>query len=671
MGDYSDSSNNLQFLFKKSLGVVSTFKDTAFYNEIARRFRTPVQAEDVNIETAPTLPDWEDLSLSSGAMASLGFDLDGNDFASVDFTELHTYDSTYTKNGTKTPGMYLDSSGIVALFVRLKLDKMEGDATTNLDDSAIVYTKYPTDSSNISLMDSAYQFNYNSQINVNSSIPIFKPYNYTLEYSSDDSTFYQVTNDIGNWSFDINSGTIIFEDDPSLNNNIIDLSNGDLYFTFVNYVGLQGIQNLIYHGASGHSGIGTKDPQSELDISGSMRITKDLTLTEDLYVSLTDVLHVDSTNKTVSIGLDTANYSASGDLHVVGHTQISGTLNISGGSSFGSGMCPIGTIIMWVTNTAPSGYGTWLLCDGRSCSQYTTLVTILGSDNVPDFSTGYMRSAANGDISTNTGGQTLTNGITLDISNLPKHTHELDGHSHNFSIGDHHHYYNITNSHSHSGSSNGHGHTSYSHFHNVTGTTNHTHIITGHDHAYTENGHTHTITHNHGALSISHHHEYDKGTGTSRNGQEKGENGSSLFGVNNISLSNPDGTTNQDGDFTTNTNANTNWTANNSTANDNAQVGTTTDTLDDQIDLGRNDASERYDTTDGADPSTNTHSGFSMNLNETSLTSLNQTAGIKLDDATVNLTDHNIPATVTTGTSFQIEIDDLYRIEIFYYIRAE
>ena len=39
--------------------------------------------------------------------------------------------------------MYLDSSGIVALFVRLKLDKMEGDATTNLHDSAIVYTKYP------------------------------------------------------------------------------------------------------------------------------------------------------------------------------------------------------------------------------------------------------------------------------------------------------------------------------------------------------------------------------------------------------------------------------------------------------------------------------------------------------------------------------------------------
>ena len=101
MGDYSDSSNNLQFLFKKSLGVVSTLKNVKFYNEISRIFRTPVQAEDVNIETTPTLPVWNDSSDNSL------FNLGSDDFASVDFTELHTFDTTYTKKWNKNHPAYI------------------------------------------------------------------------------------------------------------------------------------------------------------------------------------------------------------------------------------------------------------------------------------------------------------------------------------------------------------------------------------------------------------------------------------------------------------------------------------------------------------------------------------------------------------------------------------
>ena len=343
----------------------------------------------------------------------------------------------------KSPGVYLDSSGIVALFVQLKLDKMEGTESTNLDASAIVYTKYSTDSSNISLMDSAYQFNYNSQINVNSGIPVFKPYNYTLEYSSssDDSTFYQVTNDMGNWSFDTNSGTIIFEDDPSLNNSIIDLSNGDLrHFTFVKYVGLQGIENLIYH-KNEKIGIGIQNPRYKLDISGSVNISKDLEINDDLYVDTT--LCVDSSDKRIGINV----FDPITDLHVVGNTTISGTLDI--GSGVGPGMCPIGTIIMWVNNEGPdSQYGTWLLCDGSGvlANDYPDLSNVLSSSSgivyLPDlsFSSGYTKGGPiDNETDISFGGDDSTGDITLYESNLPPHTHILSGHSHDLNNAVHSH----------------------------------------------------------------------------------------------------------------------------------------------------------------------------------------------------------------------------------------
>jgi len=660
MGDYSDSSNNLQFLFKKSLGIVSTFKDTAFYNEIARRFKTPVKTEDVNIETAPTLPVWE--ASSDNSVFNLGSD----DFASVDFTELHTYDSTYTKNGTKTPGMYLDISGIVALFVRLKLDKMEGDATTNLDDSAIVYTKYPTDSSNISLMDSAYQFNYNSQINVNSSIPVFKPYNYTLEYSSDDSTFYQVTNDMGNWSFDTNSGTIIFEDDPSLNNNIIDLSNGDLYFTFVKYVGLQGIQNLIYHDSSGHSGIGTKDPQSELDISGSMRITKDLTLTEDLYVTLTDVLHVDSTNKTVSIGLDTANYSASGDLHVVGDTEITGTLNI--GSGIGPGMCPIGTIIIWVKNTPPSGYGTWLLCNGQSCTDYTSLQAIVG-DNVPNLTGSYSRGGPIGsENNISYGGSNTTNSITLAAANLPEHGHEGHDHGHTITVAQHRHPTNISHAHE-IAAVNSHTHEINAHTHNIDDSnTNHTHNANAqHAHNVTTISHGHATNHEHNDVDVSHSHVYEYFNDFGINVVKRGNEASNLIdniekriGGNELNTGNAnvDGSANcSQEEFQTN-----NSTCNIATSNLNS---TTVD-----LDSGQVYSSDITTNFVGAD-SNNSTWNVNPSVDDSAVTCVD--AGIKVTLGNVNQSNHNVSGTSGTnyGVSFNFDGVNLSCVEIFYYIRAE
>ena len=45
---------------------------------------------------------------------------------------------------------------------------------------------------------------------------------------------------------------------------------------------------------------------------------------------------------------------------------------------------PIGTIIAWASSTNPED-GTWLECNGQSCSKYPQLVAILGSNKVPDY----------------------------------------------------------------------------------------------------------------------------------------------------------------------------------------------------------------------------------------------------------------------------------------------
>ncbi|MDY5044993.1 tail fiber protein [Phascolarctobacterium sp.] len=45
----------------------------------------------------------------------------------------------------------------------------------------------------------------------------------------------------------------------------------------------------------------------------------------------------------------------------------------------GGGGVPIGTIIAWPGSSAPTEGGTWLLCNGQSCSSYPALVAIVGS----------------------------------------------------------------------------------------------------------------------------------------------------------------------------------------------------------------------------------------------------------------------------------------------------
>ena len=45
---------------------------------------------------------------------------------------------------------------------------------------------------------------------------------------------------------------------------------------------------------------------------------------------------------------------------------------------------PIGTIIAWASGSDPED-GTWLECNGQSCTAYPQLVAVLGSNKVPDY----------------------------------------------------------------------------------------------------------------------------------------------------------------------------------------------------------------------------------------------------------------------------------------------
>lgn len=46
---------------------------------------------------------------------------------------------------------------------------------------------------------------------------------------------------------------------------------------------------------------------------------------------------------------------------------------------------PIGTVIAFAGNGSPSDDGTWLECNGQSCSGYAELVNTLGKSTVPDY----------------------------------------------------------------------------------------------------------------------------------------------------------------------------------------------------------------------------------------------------------------------------------------------
>lgn len=52
---------------------------------------------------------------------------------------------------------------------------------------------------------------------------------------------------------------------------------------------------------------------------------------------------------------------------------------------------PVGTVITWASANNPNENGTWLECNGQSCTAYPDLVKVLGSDTVPDYRGVFLR----------------------------------------------------------------------------------------------------------------------------------------------------------------------------------------------------------------------------------------------------------------------------------------
>lgn len=52
---------------------------------------------------------------------------------------------------------------------------------------------------------------------------------------------------------------------------------------------------------------------------------------------------------------------------------------------------PIGTVITWASWNNPTESGTWLECNGQSCSAYPELVAVLGKSTVPNYKGVFLR----------------------------------------------------------------------------------------------------------------------------------------------------------------------------------------------------------------------------------------------------------------------------------------
>lgn len=52
---------------------------------------------------------------------------------------------------------------------------------------------------------------------------------------------------------------------------------------------------------------------------------------------------------------------------------------------------PVGTVITWASANNPNENGTWLECNGQSCTAYPELVKVLGTDTVPDYRGVFLR----------------------------------------------------------------------------------------------------------------------------------------------------------------------------------------------------------------------------------------------------------------------------------------
>ena len=164
----TNTEEHIHSLLKKSFNVISTHKDTEWYNEEYGRHQTIFEANDINIQTPPLVTVWETSKLSDVSLSEYDLNINtSQSFSNVNsnFPHISSMNGVHFSDTIgKLPGAYLDTSGSVMLFVRVKLDRLNH---SGIDPSANVYTKYLTDTSVNSLLSNSFQFNYKNQIKFN------------------------------------------------------------------------------------------------------------------------------------------------------------------------------------------------------------------------------------------------------------------------------------------------------------------------------------------------------------------------------------------------------------------------------------------------------------------------------------------------------------------------
>ncbi len=133
------------------------------------------------------------------------------------------------------------------------------------------------------------------------------------------------------------------------------------------------------------------------DGAGNLSWANDIDTNTDTDDQTIDVLNLNGTSLEVSLEND---------------GQATKTVDLSGLA------VPVGTIMMWATNTPPTG---WVLCDGASITAYPQLVTVLGSNNAPNLEDRFPYGAGSLKTLGQSGG---SDSVALSEANIPEHSHD-------------------------------------------------------------------------------------------------------------------------------------------------------------------------------------------------------------------------------------------------------
>ena len=211
-----DALEQVNVLFKSSMGFPSTLETTPWYNETTVKYNNSVNGENIFLDTIPTSPTgWTTVS---------------NTNAKINSTDLAT--NGYVKD---------DSTGTIRHFHRLILSAVPSSNNNSY---------YLLDTSGDNILADGLQFNTKWSGSGD------KPYPYVLTNESfiDDEpdapeTLLQNASG-GNWMYDIKNGIVFF---PDYSSSLCNSDTNQPVFSFYKYIGRKGIDKLIKFGTSNPS----------------------------------------------------------------------------------------------------------------------------------------------------------------------------------------------------------------------------------------------------------------------------------------------------------------------------------------------------------------------------------------------------------------------------------